>query len=249
MEGIADEHASADSTSSHVEKAEALSNRAQTMELEVISRLRAALIASGVPEGAIDDESNIRLNNRASCASVIRCDMVIVDDATETPIAAFEVKSGNGGLHKAYEVARKHFYSVLQKKVACFVVALASNGDVMIAPIMRRRWSDANWRSLSDRKGVQQLLDEANVAKKLGAESKESEQELAKFRWWMCFVGIATVVTVALSESWGMEYSWKVYSLIGVLFALYAASYGVPIKLKMGGCEVSLIHKKNAKVD
>ena len=111
----------------------------------------------------------------------------------------------------------------LDKGIRGFVVVSDENDDLVFAQIKKACWHHVRWRPLSV------------LGKSLGSYALESlkfidqhdinEIRMARFRHWSMFGGITTSATAALLEHYGQEFSWKVYALLGMTFALYAVSY------------------------
>ena len=204
-------------------------------EQTAIRVLSETLEKFGVPKFAINVDSNIRLPD----GQILRPDLVVVADDGEFPLAAFEVKV-RGTLKENYLRAKSELGYLLTKGIKVFSVAPDSDGKLLFSQI-RKFWRPRHqWSPLADLgKVLNYMLDSLKALDRLSLD----EIRLARFRHWVVFVGISVTADVALIEQMGFVFSCKVYSLIGLIFALYAISYRLPVRLKFFGCEVSLVPK------
>lgn len=215
-------------------------------EQEIIKTLVETLVECGIPKWAIDEESNVQISCSGK-ASVIKSDLVVVDPSQKIPLMIFEVKDRKADLSAFYQDAKREFRYALSRGFKCFAVAQDKDGNVKIAQIREREWNEIKWYAISDGDIFPLVIgDYLLEVKRIIAQREDDakEHKLRLFRWWVTVTGTLISATAALSESWGMEYSWKVYSLVGLIFALYTVSYGYSIRLRVGEYEVSLCAKK-----
>ena len=209
-------------------------------EVEVKKKLRDTLIKCGIPGCAIDDKLIVRVADSRN-THFIRPDLIVVTDSGEMPLAIFEIKGRSVDLELFYQEARREVRYALPKNIKCFAVAPASDSTIMMARIEERNCRGVEWQVLSDLDVIKGFLGDYNIESKKMVAQHGEDRSLNTFRWRVVSIGFIIVVGAVLGESFGVEYSWKIYSLIWLLFALYAVSYGFPVKLKVGDCEVSLI--------
>ena len=211
-------------------------------EKEITQMLSVALVQCGIPEWTIDEESNIKLDSSNEKIE-FHADLIVVTDAGELPLAVFEVRR-RGDQKRIYATARRELLSLLSKGIRCFVVTESQQGEVQISELKKTRWSRPSWHLVSDHKRLKRLLgDYAAQSNRVIKLLDKKEDRMKCFRWWIMLVGGGTVGYAAQKEMSGMEYSWKIYSLIGLVFALYAVSYGISIKIGVGDYEISLYPK------
>ena len=212
------------------------------LEAEAIHLLSSTIEKCGVPKLAINNDSNIRLFD----GRVLRTDIVIVAADGETPLAVFEIKT-RGKKTEIYNWTKAELGCLMEKGVKVFAVTLDVEGRLIFAQIGARCKFRRKWQSLHDLRKA--LGNYALASLRVQERLNINEARLSRFRHWVVFVGIATVADFVLIEEIGIEFSWKIYLLIGLLFSLYAASYGFNIKLSINGNEISICPKNERSKD
>lgn len=209
-------------------------------EQEVTETLSAALIECGIPKLAIDVGSNVRLPD----GRILRADLVVVAADGETPLAVFEVKAA-GALETIYGRAEDEVGDLTclkAKGIKAFVVAPDAEGKPCFAQFAKACRRDGQWHPLAELRTA--IGSYASQSLRIVERANLDEARLARFRCRTVGVGAVLLTVATVAEILGKEFSWKVYSLVVLVAALYAVSYGFSAKICLGGNEFSLTPKE-----
>ena len=207
------------------------------MHSQMLAELKRVLIDCGVPEDAIATEVVLRLQR----GDRRDADLLILGEDGKTIVAQFEVRVGPD----PYNMARKILRDLPQRH-KCYVVTNIEGKNVISAIDNSRL---VNWVNLSDSVSVKQLIgdylfESVRVVDKMNERSREAEsKELGCFRWVIGAVGLLLVIIAGCFEWNGHEFSWKVYFLLFVVIALFAAASGYIVHIKAGDNEIAIEKK------
>mgnify|MGYP004489213209 FL=1 len=201
---------------------------------QLLLELKRTLVDIGVPEHAIAVNMVIRLQSGRRQDA----DLILLGNDGKTIVAQFEIKIGRDPFHSACMALRD-----MPNRHKCYVVT-NKDGISLIAAIDRT--GNPKWVKLSDETAIMDLVGDYEIeANKAVASAEEAKQkalfdEWNWFRWIVCVVGIIFVFVTGTCEWHGHEFSWKVYSLLFLVFAMVALTSGYAVHVKVGENEISV---------
>lgn len=203
-------------------------------ELDVVMRLSEVLVRVGVPQEAIFNEMEICTGAQRP----YRADLLVVASDKKTPLFVFEIKI-HGTLSLVYQNARRQMAGALIL-FPCFVVATKGDG-IFIAKIEAYDIKDDDWISLSDYARLRNLIGEyQKQSDSVILHGESVSQRLGRFRNGIVVTGTLIILISYIMEMvTGKVMSYQLMGFLGLVFVLYAASYGVVKDIKVGGNQVS----------
>lgn len=211
-------------------------------ELDVVIRLSEALVRVGVPQEAIFSEMEVCTGAQRP----YRADLLVVASDKKTPLFVFEIKGKN--LSKAYKNSRRQLAGLLGL-LPCFVVALNNVDEICIAPIVSYEIDDACWIKLCDVQTLKKSLGDYKEASEDTIARNSTDgltKRLEQFRNGLVGSGtIIILIAYIIEMTTGKIMSYQLAVFIGLVFVLYAASYGVVKDIKIGGHQISFHSAKN----
>lgn len=205
-------------------------------EFDIIQNLRETLVGIGVPEDSIFTEMEVCTGAQRP----YRADLLVVASDKKTPLFVFEIKGKN--LSKAYKNSRRQLAGLLGL-FPCFVVALNNADEICIAPIVSYEIDDACWTKLCDVQTLKKSLGDYKEASEDTIARNSADgitKRLEQFRNGLVGSGtIIILIAYIIEMTTGKIMSYQLAVFIGLVFVLYAASYGVVKDIKIGGHQIS----------
>ena len=206
---------------------------------QLICELKNVLVKCGIPEKVIAVEVVLRSQNGRRQDA----DILVLGEDNKTIVSQFEVTLGPDGYRNAIRSLRD-----MPQHPKCYVVTRINNEVVMSAINKDKR---PNWVLLSDLNAIAQMLGNYTTEADLVVSSaEEKKQQIASkewnwFRWVVGAVGMILVGTTGALEWNGHEFSWKVYFLLFIIMAIFAAASGYVVHVKIGENEFAIKKKTN----
>ena len=214
-------------------------------ESDISRSLCDALVSLGVHKESIFYEMDVCTGAQRP----YRADILVAASDKKTPLFVFEIKRGSN-LSLAYRNARRQLAGVLGM-FPCFVVALNKANEVCIARIVSYELDDACWIRLDDVQGVKKLIgDYEEVSKETIARNTTDglTKRMEQFRNGVVGSGtLIILIAYTIEMVTGKTMSYQLAAFIGLVFVLYAASYGVIKDAKLGGNQISFHIPKKEK--
>jgi len=206
---------------------------------QIINEVRRALITIGVPPDRILCNRRVEIPGWHQADA----DLLVVGEDGKTIICQIEAKVGGGDAERAFQQARRAFARV-RNYHKCFAAVVKDN-EFFIRRVTEDA-SDSVWTNIHDVTAMSVLIgdyqNESNYAiEKAGANRKKIiEQECKSFTRGLWIAGALLLMAAVICELFGTEFSWKIYYLITLVFAIYAAANGLVVHIKVGQGEVSI---------
>lgn len=207
--------------------------------VQVVNAVRDALVAMGIPR------ERILLNQRIEIPSWHQADadILVVGEDGKTIVWQIEAKVGGGIPETAYKQVRQAF-SRVWGLYRCFV-ATSRDGKYFLRSVTEDD-SDHTWIDLSDTKALANLLgdyqNESNRAIET-ADVRRKEvvgRQYERFTRNLWVVGLLLLIGAVVGECLGKEFSWKIYDVVTMIFAIYAAANGIAVHVKAGQWEAKI---------
>jgi hypothetical protein len=212
---------------------------------QIINEVRRSLITIGVPADRILCNRRIDIPGWHQADA----DLLVVGEDGKTIICQIEAKVSGGDVKRAYQQARRSFARVWNFH-KCFVAIF--KGDEFFIGRVAEGDSDCVWTKVEDAKAMLDLIgdyqNESNLAIEKARESRKKiiEQECEVFTRGLWIAGALLLIAAVICELLEKEFSWKIYYLITLVFAIYAAANGLVVHIKVGQGEV-MIGKRSEK--
>ena len=203
-----------------------VNEKAFNRHLEILDRVVERLVRNGVPSDRIVREKQILRRD----AGRYDADIAVLNDHNGVE-AVYEIKIGNGKDPRIVSRVRQNMRSVIGL-CRCYLVTDAGE-DLIIAQVLPEG-TLSEWKK----------LDEFSPC--IGVPQSDNVKTVAKdcdpLRLWIVAVGLFLVAVFMWGEVSGVEFSWKVFSLIFLMVALFAAAsgYKFTIKAATDGCELTV---------
>ncbi len=203
-------------------------------EFDITRNLREALVSLGVPEDFMFTEMEVCTGAQRP----YRADFLVVASDKKTPLFLFEIKT-NKTFALSYQNARRQMAGAIGQ-FSCFVVT-SQGRNVYVAPIVKYEINDSEWVCLQNNAGLKRIIgDYSTLSQKVilrfAPETAEVRAlQLVQFRIGLIAYGIPIFIIASFLEAAiGKEVSYQLAGLFGLVFILYAASYGIIKELKWG---------------
>ena len=189
-------------------------------ERQMIDRVSEQLVKMGVPSKRIVKEKWILRDGR-QCYSA---DIVMLNEDGEGVHAVFECKFGKDNDRRFIDEAWRNMHFVMGL-CKCYLVKV-ENGDLVVARLLPDGL-ETKWQKLSNLKLVPENSERE-------VRDNERKQIVA--------IGLILVAIFVSGEWLGLEFSWKIYSLLMLVAVLFAAASGYRFSFKAGldGCALSV---------
>lgn len=213
----------------------------EVMYERLLAELRKTLIDAGVPERAIVTKVVLRTSGGRRQDA----DLLLVGEDGKTIVAQFEVKICPDPFRMARLTLRN-----MPSLHKCYVVAEVG-GRTSIAAIDQS--SMPQWKKLSDMPAVKELLGDYFISSSEAVSNSEENkrrivcEELDKLYKFVAVVGLLFFSIFAIGETCGIEFSWKIYSLLFVVFVVMSVTSGCAIRVKFGDYEIAIERKDGVK--
>lgn len=205
----------------------------------IVNAVRDALIAIGVPPNRLLCNRRVEITGWHQADA----DLLVVGEDGKTIIWHIEAKAGGGIPEIAYKQARQAFSRVWALH-RCFVATL--NEEKCFLRCVTEDESDHAWTDISDTKAMVDLLgdyqNESNNAIE-AADARRKEvigRQCERFTRNLWIVGLLLLIGAIVGECLGKEFSWKIYYVVTIIFAIYAAANGLAVHVKAGQWEVKI---------
>ncbi len=206
---------------------------------QVVKAVRDALVAMGVPPERILSNQRIEIPGWHQADA----DILVVGEDGKTIVWQIEAKVGGGILETAYKQARQAFSRVWGLH-RCFV-ATPKEEKYFLRGVAENE-SDPTWTDIADTKALANLLgdyqNESNRAIET-ADIRRKEvvgRQYERFTRNLWVVGLLLLIGALVGECFGKEFSWKIYYVVTMIFAIYAAANGIAVHVKAGQWEVKI---------
>ena len=206
---------------------------------QIIKKVRGALIAIGVPPDRILCNRRVEIPGWHQADA----DLLVVGEDCKTIICQIEAKVGGGDAERAFQQARRAFARMWNYH-KCFVAIFKD--DVFFIGRVAEDVKDCTWVNVEDEKAMADLIgdyqNESNVAIEKAGENRKKiiEQECKSFTRGLWIAGALLLMAAVICELFGREFSWKIYYLITLVFAIFAAANGLVVHIKVGQGEVAI---------
>lgn len=206
---------------------------------QIVKAVHDVLVAAGVPPNRILRNQQIVIPGWHQADA----DILVVGEDGKTIVWQIEAKVGGGIPETAYKQVRQAF-SRVWGLYRCFV-ATSSDGKYFLRSVTEDD-SDHMWTDLSDTKALANLLgdyqNESNRAIET-ANIRRKEvvgRQYERFTRNLWVVGLLLLIGAVVGECLGKEFSWKIYYVVTMIFAIYAAANGIAVHVKAGQWEAKI---------